>query len=286
MSETRGVAPVPAETGSGLAHSAADEVSEAMTTPTGKRTTSPAFQFYPADFLSSSKVRRMSMTERGVYITLLSTCWLDDGLPSDLQKLASMLHISHQQLTRMWPQVLAECFYERDGKLHNSRIDVERKKQWEYRKKQGDNGKRGGRPKKPVGFSGLTQTKPNPNPNETQPEPKKSSLSLSLSLSSNKTPDGVLARAPLIDQREHRKHAHCGRVCLHASLFGEFVRRRNHDGADREVRDWALEVEREWGPGGIHADTEPGDAFDFWRTQYDLRWPATKVDPRVPQWAR
>lgn len=79
--------------------------------------------------------------------------------------------------------------------------------------------------------------------------------------------------APIHD-RSHRNHAHCGRVCLHASLFGEFVRRRNHDNADMEIRDWALAVEREWGPDGPRAHVEPGDPFDFWKARYSERWPA------------
>jgi hypothetical protein len=80
--------------------------------------------------------------------------------------------------------------------------------------------------------------------------------------------------APLIDQREHRRHAHCGRVCMHASLFSEFVRRRNHPDADREIRDWCLEVEREW----ASSSDEPGDSFKFWRLRYDERWPVAKTD--------
>lgn len=78
------------------------------------------------------------------------------------------------------------------------------------------------------------------------------------------------AGAPLVDQREHRHHAHCGRVCLHASLFGEFVRRRNHADADQEIRAWAMEVERQWEA----SPDEPGDAFEFWRMRYQERWPA------------
>lgn len=80
--------------------------------------------------------------------------------------------------------------------------------------------------------------------------------------------------APLVDQREHRRHAHCGRVCMHASLFSEFVRRRNHPDADREIRDWCLEVEREW----ASSSDEPGDSFKFWRLRYDERWPVAKTD--------
>lgn len=82
-----------------------------------------------------------------------------------------------------------------------------------------------------------------------------------------------VARAPLHDAG-HKKHAHCGRVCLHSSLFGEFVRRRGHIDADQEVRDWCMDVEREWSGTGPRAHEEPGDSFDFWRARYDERWPS------------
>ena len=90
--------------------------------------------------------------------------------------------------------------------------------------------------------------------------------------------------APIHDN-SHRKHAHCGRVCLPASLFSEFVRRRNHADADREISDWALEIEREWSDGPRASD-EPGDPFEFWKARYSEKWPSSKVDSRVPAWAR
>ena len=47
----------------------------------------PAFQFYPKDFLSDINVSVMSMEERGIYITLLSHCWLEGWLPNASTKL-------------------------------------------------------------------------------------------------------------------------------------------------------------------------------------------------------
>lgn len=41
---------------------------------------SPAFQFYPKDFLTDINVISMSLEERGAYITLLCYDWLEDGL--------------------------------------------------------------------------------------------------------------------------------------------------------------------------------------------------------------
>jgi uncharacterized protein YdaU (DUF1376 family) len=131
--------------GVGMASTTPDHIgvaggNEDMATPTSKRTTSPAFQFYPSDFLSSSKVDRMSMTERGVYITLLSRCWMDNGLPSDLDALAKFAKMRPQKFRRMWAAgALHECFYERSGRLLNERQERERSKQDQYRRRQSDN---------------------------------------------------------------------------------------------------------------------------------------------------
>lgn len=90
------------------------------------------------------------------------------------------------------------------------------------------------------------------------------------------------SRAPLHDT-SHRKHAHCGRVCLPAPLFGEFVRRRNHDNADGEIRDWAMEVETAWGD----RPDEPGDPYEFWKARYSEKWPTARatVGRNTPKWA-
>jgi uncharacterized protein YdaU (DUF1376 family) len=107
--------------------------------PMPKRTTAPAFQFYPKDFLTSPKVRRMTMTERGVYITLLSLCWIDGSLSTNLDELSHECRLSPKQFTKLWnASVVRECFVERDGRLHNERLLQEKRKQIEYRRRQSD----------------------------------------------------------------------------------------------------------------------------------------------------
>lgn len=107
--------------------------------PTSKSTRSPAFQFYPEAWFSSSKVQRMSHTERGMYVDLLSLCWLDNGLPTDMKVLASMLRVPAPRFTRIWANgALHECFFERNGKLFNARQERERKKQAEFRRSKQD----------------------------------------------------------------------------------------------------------------------------------------------------
>ena len=58
------------------------------------------------------------------------------------------------------------------------------------------------------------------------------------------------------------------------------MRRRNHADADREIRDWALAVERDWGVEGPRAQDEPGDPFAFGRARYAERWPAAGLPAR------
>jgi uncharacterized protein YdaU (DUF1376 family) len=132
LMQNKGVEPVVSATD--LNHSAADGDGNDMATPIGKRTTSsPAFQFYPESWFSSSKVQRMSRTERGIYIDLLAYCWLENGLPTDVRKLAELVGQKPDRFGRMWANgPLNECFFERNGRLFNPRQERERKKQRQF----------------------------------------------------------------------------------------------------------------------------------------------------------
>jgi len=92
----------------------------------------PAFQFYPKDFLSDINVSAMDMEERGIYITLLCYCWLEDGIPKKSRMVKKWLKNGSP---------LCDCFYEKDGKLRNKRLDKERQKQIAWAKKSSKGGK-------------------------------------------------------------------------------------------------------------------------------------------------
>lgn len=87
------------------------------------------------------------------------------------------------------------------------------------------------------------------------------------------------AGAPL--HVSHKRHAACGRICVPAELHGDFVRRRNHPDADSELRDWYLATDRQWCDDPVLAETEPGDAFAFWKARYAERWPTTPAAPAL-----
>lgn len=155
-----------------------------MAPASSKSTKSPSFQFYAFDFLLSRRVRRMSMTERGVYITLLAMSWGEGSLPANLDDLAVDCGMKPDQFRRMWERgPLHECFVERNGRLTNPRLESERRKQIEYRKKQAENGAKGGRPGKAVGL-------------DEEPKPKLSTRLVSDPLDSSPVDSGESAEPP------------------------------------------------------------------------------------------
>jgi len=91
-----------------------------------------AFQFYPADFLASSKVARMSTMEIGAYFTLLCYAWTDNGLPAQIDQLAKLLRMPSGRFKKLWAGVLSECFEERQGRLVNPRQERQRKELEDY----------------------------------------------------------------------------------------------------------------------------------------------------------
>src|SRR6185312_11765498 len=59
----------------------------------GEVVKSPAFQFYPNDFLGSGSVAAMTLEEIGAYVLLLCYEWNEGGLPDDLDRLARYCHV-------------------------------------------------------------------------------------------------------------------------------------------------------------------------------------------------
>lgn len=102
----------------------------------------PAFQFYPKEFLTDGNVAGMSLQERGAYITLICLCWQEGSLPVERSRLANMVGLEPRVFSRIWTHI-APCFRERGGRLVHPRLEKEREKQAEYRRRQSDKGKLG-----------------------------------------------------------------------------------------------------------------------------------------------
>jgi len=94
----------------------------------------PAFQFYPKDFLNDYNVVAMSMEEVGMYIKLLCYCWMENGIPVD---------DSHPIAKLLLNPKVAKCFYKKNERFFNPRLDEERKKQKRFAKSMKEAGLRG-----------------------------------------------------------------------------------------------------------------------------------------------
>jgi uncharacterized protein YdaU (DUF1376 family) len=102
---------------------------------------SPAFQFYPKDFLSDEKQIRMSLPAVGIYMRLICHCWNEGSLPADAVSLARLSGATGRQIRELWPSI-GPCFRTtEDGRLIHPRLEREREKQQVYRRRQSDAGK-------------------------------------------------------------------------------------------------------------------------------------------------
>jgi uncharacterized protein YdaU (DUF1376 family) len=101
----------------------------------------PAFQFYPADYLSSARVCMMTLEEEGAYMRLLCYCWIQGHLPADPEKLARLIGKGGSTTLAT---VVAAMFKKDPGnaeRLIHDRLEEERVKQAEWAKKSSLGGK-------------------------------------------------------------------------------------------------------------------------------------------------
>jgi len=102
---------------------------------------SPAFQFYPKDWLSDPDVVCMNFAQKGAYITLLCYCWLEGQLPKNDDYIRRLLG-NVPKWESLWNGIKHKFEVQGDF-LVQPRLEKERIKQEEYRKKKSVAGKKG-----------------------------------------------------------------------------------------------------------------------------------------------
>jgi len=109
----------------------------------GRNPKSPAFQFYPGDFLADPKVQAMTAEEVGVYVILLCQGWIDGSIPNDHVQLARRARLTPARFARAWVTV-GLCWTESEsGRLVNPRQERERAFQAANRAKMAELSKKG-----------------------------------------------------------------------------------------------------------------------------------------------
>lgn len=103
---------------------------------------SPAFQWYPGDYLASQRVQLMSLEEEGAYIRLLCFCWVHGSIPSDPDRCARLIGkggsttLATTVLSMFQPDPLDS------SKMIHDRLENERRKQSDWREKSSAGGKK------------------------------------------------------------------------------------------------------------------------------------------------
>lgn len=100
----------------------------------------PAFQFYAQDFLTGCMY--LTNEEVGIYIKMLSKQWTDGKIPK--KRLGFLVGFEWDSFS----DELKAKFEDFGDYILNKRLEIEREKKTNFHKKQTENGKLGGRPRK------------------------------------------------------------------------------------------------------------------------------------------
>lgn len=102
---------------------------------------SPAFQFYPNDWLGSQRVQMLTLEEEGAYMRLLCFCWQHGSIPADAAQAARL--IGKGGSTTLATVVLAMFQPSPDPtRLIHDRLEAERAKQSVWREKSAAGGRK------------------------------------------------------------------------------------------------------------------------------------------------
>lgn len=141
---------------------------------------SPAFQFYPTDWIGSQRVQMMTLEEEGAYIRLLASCWQHGSIPSDPVMAARI--IGKGASTTLATTVLTMFLpSSEEGRMVHDRLEEERSKQREWREKSSAGGKKSAALRaKSKGGSRVVEKclQPNGNTPSPSPSPKESKTPL------------------------------------------------------------------------------------------------------------
>lgn len=170
---------------------------------------SPAFRFYPSDFVGSPDVQAMEPHEIGGYILLLCMAWNSDRhgyLPDDENLLRRWSKLTREQWAESRELILKKFPGKEEGWRTNPRMVLEAEKQRAFSEAQSMKGKQGGRPKNNPGLSklnpGLSKSKPEESPAKAGEKP-----SVYVSVSKEQVPFAPATQAPGASESEAKAKA-------------------------------------------------------------------------------
>lgn len=210
---------------------------------------SPAFQFYPADYLSDANVDMMTLAEQGAYMRLLCHAWKSTvvgRLPNEPETLA-LLSRAGKDWSSMAPAILRAFKTTEDGKMiYSKRLIEEWKKQQAFRQQRVMAGKRS------ASIRSTTVQRPfNEKPTSIPTLVERDGNSLSSSSSS----DIVCVESPVELPRGFPKTEQEAKFAAEkigcppefaVKLWNLAVSRGGVDSKDRQIRNWQNHVAFSW----------------------------------------
>lgn len=90
----------------------------------------PWFKFFPRRWMSSLRVRSMTLEQKGAFLELLCCAWIEGGIPDDAEQVGRLLGVDPKRLAGDLKRVIDAFPRGDDGRGHNAfqesiRTDVE-----------------------------------------------------------------------------------------------------------------------------------------------------------------
>jgi hypothetical protein len=103
----------------------------------------PWFRVFAANLISDHNFRVMRLSERGLLLTMLCECWVNEAVPADLEEMSRFLGLGNGEVLQAFtPQV--GSFFEASEKGRLSPfLEAQRKEFFLRRLKQIEGGKKG-----------------------------------------------------------------------------------------------------------------------------------------------
>ncbi len=101
----------------------------------------PAFMLYAANLSVKREWRRMPLAERGLFLTMLMECWINQEIPADVPNLASYLYLEAEEVSKLLPGVMW-YFGTREGELFCPSLEQYRDEQDKRIERQSAGGKK------------------------------------------------------------------------------------------------------------------------------------------------
>ena len=231
---------------------------------------SPAFQFYAKDFLSGTAT--MSLAERGAYVSLLAHQWDTGSVPDSAKERARILRCSNAEERKIWARLVSKFSHENESFI-NHRLEEERQKQAEYRRRQSDKGRASAATRRqPESNHGSTAVDARLQP-EWQPEGNSSISYLQSSSSKEQQPrnGAPLIMNPLAYERRKQQCAFVGaRLEVPHALHVDMRKLLGGANAETDLLAWYGDLD-----GEIEASGEPitPDVFKWLKARF-ARWKA------------